>query len=238
MWRADYTVSFYMKHLVFADFGFCRGPETIPNSYQWITVVLLWIIPEAGQQVCSDWVFAAPVPFIGTLVGPRVPSPIATVAILRQACDSLSILSGITGMDKRGEEINPGLMSHSCTLPTSPLSKESMTLRGAKERGAKTLKQHTSAQLSPCLVNSSHRERAENCWFHQPHSALQPLRPHTGHRAGGWVRGGGPTAELCSPIPASPASLVPDHFSSPGAPWSSLGSIIVPWEWKYLSESL
>ena len=96
-------------------------------------------------------VFAAPAPFIGKLVGPRVLPPVATVSILTQACDSLSILSGITGMEKRGEEINPGLMSHSCTLPISPLPKESMTLRGAKERGAKTLSQHTSAQLSPVL---------------------------------------------------------------------------------------
>ena len=139
-------------------------------------------------------VFTAPVPFIGKLVGPRVLPPVATVSILRQVCDNLSIPSGIAGMKKRGEEINPGLMRHSCTLPISPLSKESMTLRGAKERGAKTLRQHTSAQLSPCWVNSSHRERVENRWFHQPHSALQPLRPHTGHRAGGWVRGRGPTA--------------------------------------------
>ena len=32
MWRADYTMPFYMKHLVFADFGFCRGPETHPQQ--------------------------------------------------------------------------------------------------------------------------------------------------------------------------------------------------------------
>lgn len=33
--------------------------------------------------------------------------------------------------------------------------------------------------------------------------------------------------KLCSPTPASPGPLLPDHFSSPGAPRSPLGSIIV-----------
>ena len=75
-----------------------------------------------------------------------------------------------------------------------------------------------------CWANSTHRGRVESHLSHQACSGLQPLRPHTGHRAGGCLIVGGPTAYrkllqgLAPPgCPRQPSSAHPSLH--PQGPW-------------------